>query len=99
MELSLLGEQKRFVFQIPLSICTTLINLYCLLAILAMAQLRKTKFFLVATQSLVDFAVSGIVAFLFYRPRVLRYYSNFRYNFYYDQTDSPNSLDSEHITR
>ena len=77
------------------------INIYCLLALVGVAALRKTKFFLVATQTLIDLIVSGAFAFLFYKPRVSDYISRFCFNFNLvaanPKIGSVGPLDSTHV--
>ena len=60
----------------PLSVLTALINLYCIAAILTVKGLRKTEFLLVATQTIIDFLISGVGAFIYYAPRVWEFYLN-----------------------
>ncbi len=50
--------------------------MYCLVAILAVKQLRKTEFVMVFTQTLVDLLFSGLAAFAFYAPRLFNYANN-----------------------
>ena len=50
----------------PLSVLTTLINVYCLVALLAMEKLRKLDFILVALQCTTDLIFSGIVSAVYH---------------------------------
>ena len=53
------------IFQIVLSSMNILANLYCLVAVFAVDSLRKSDFYFVFAQTVVDFFVSGIYNLLF----------------------------------
>ena len=48
-----------------------LINLYCLIAIIAIKKLRSLDFFLVAIQTVVDLLISGALSFVFFYSQTM----------------------------
>ena len=53
------------LLQFPLSALTAVINLYCLITLLAVPELHKLEFYFVGLQSLADVLVSGLCASLY----------------------------------
>ena len=61
-----------FVFQIPISLVTILINSYCLTVLLLVREIRRLDYFLVGLQVLSDLLFSGVLSFYFFATEIVR---------------------------
>ncbi|XP_075262497.1 uncharacterized protein LOC142354113 [Convolutriloba macropyga] len=63
--------------QLPISVITILINLYCLLTIGMSPEIRNKNYFLVSLQSFMDLVFSGIISLVYYSLEILNAINKF----------------------